>query len=382
MAKKVKKTKDPKKSNNKSDKNKKEENSVLLKYNKITNINSFHTQNLIFCFLSITKKYIVTCSASYLLLLDPKNFQVLSKYKMTKPPNYLIELENQKILCVDTTQIFLFKVKNNFELNLIYYELKDDFDEMGVIGCSQTINGDILIIIPKCINYYRQSESKDKYLELYDKYKFEDFTEILFCDYGTQFKNSFNILNNNDYLCLLTSEELYIINHKNKKMIKKIIIEKSTVLLKYIILSNDYTLIYHKKKILLFSNKHLEIINNYLLSNETEEITCIEKLKNNNNLAYGTNLGKIYIYNYIQSVCILEISFDNQIFNIFWIKELDSNLIVNNMPKGKISFTNYSSGNKMGELVLKNSGNYRRGVFLEESNKLLLGCSKNFAIIE
>ena len=140
------------------------------------------------------------------------------------------------------------------------------------------------------------------------------------------------------------------------------------------------SLIYHTTKMLLFSNKNLEIINNYMLKNE--EITCIEKLKNINLLAYGINLGKIYIYNYLKVENIRTISFDNQIFKIFWIKELNNNLIVNNGPKSKICFTDYITGNAYGELNLVKSLNYRRGIYLEESNKLLLGCAKSFVLID
>ena len=250
---------------------------------------------------------------------------------------------------------------------------------MGLIGAGEIKNGNILVIIPTCIKYYKKS--KDKILELYDLFKFEDIFEILFCDYGTQFKNAFIINNNNDYIVLLTSQDLYIINHQKKNLIKKIIIEKTRVLLKYLDLTNENTLIYHTKKMILFNNKSLEIINNFLLDNE-KEITCIEVLKSNNLLAYGTNLGKIFIYDYLDAKNIREISFDNQIFTIFWIKELNKSLIVNNLPKNKISFIDYTTGISYGELNLIKSSNYRRGVYLEESKKLLLGCAKSFVLIE
>ena len=165
-------------------------------------------------------------------------------------------------------------------------------------------------------------------------------------------------------------------------ILNQIIIENTRILLKYLNLTNENTLIYHTKKILLFNNKNLEITNSFLLDNKKKEITSIEKLKSNNLLAYGTNEGKIFIYDYLKGINIREISFDNQIFKIFWIKELNKNLITNNLPKSKISFTDYTTGTKYGELNLINSSNYRRGVYLEESKKLLLGCAKSFVLIE
>ena len=387
MAKKQKQNKNKKKSNdnnkNKKSKNEKdkdkEKNPIILTYNKITPIKSSHQQTLNFCFLSKTKNYIITCSSTCLLLLDPKTFIELSKCNMTRVPHYLIELsDNNKIICINPVETFIFEINNNFKLNLIFYYEERNVEEMGPIGFSEIKNGNFLFVFPTCIKYYKKS--KDKYLELYDKYMFENFVEILYCDYGTQFKKSFFVENNNDYLVLFTSEELYIINHQKKNLFKKINIEQNRVLLKYLNLSNECTLIYHTTKMLLFSNKNLEIINNYMLKNE--EITCIEKLKNINLLAYATNLGKIYIYDYLKVENIRTISFDNQIFKIFWIKELNNNLIVNNGPKSKICFTDYITGNAYGELNLVKSLNYRRGIYLEESNKLLLGCAKSFVLIE
>ena len=305
MAKKQKQNKNKKKSNdnnkNKKSKNEKdkdkEKNPIILTYNKITPIKSSHQQTLNFCFLSKTKNYIITCSSTCLLLLDPKTFIELSKYNMTRVPHYLIELsDNNKIICINPVETFIFEINNNFKLNLIFYYEERNVEEMGPIGFSEIKNGNFLFVFPTCIKYYKKS--KDKYLELYDKYMFENFVEILYCDYGTQFKKSFFVENNNDYLVLFTSEELYIINHQKKNLFKKINIEQNRVLLKYLNLSNECTLIYHITKMLLFSNKNLEIINNYMLKNE--EITCIEKLKNINLLAYGTNLGKIYIYDYLK----------------------------------------------------------------------------------
>ena len=63
---------------------------------------------------------------------------------------------------------------------------------------------------------------------------------------------------------------------------KKIDIENSSVLLKHLNIEKALTLIYHKKKLILFDNKNLEIINQFKLNEEREEITCIEKLKKKN----------------------------------------------------------------------------------------------------
>lgn len=353
---------------------------VVSSYSKITTINSIHKDTLNFCFLSKTKKYILTCSSSYLLLLDSNNFKELSKYKMTKPPNYLVELSNNRILCANSTETFLFDVDINSQLILVFYYLENDFSSMGIIGVGEINNENIIVIIPGAIRYYKQS--KEKNLELYDKFKFEDIIEMQYYDYGTQFKNAFIVQSNNDYIVLLTSEEIYIINHQIKILVKTITIEKSRVLLKYLNLTNEYTMIYHSQKLLLFSNKNLEIINNYLLSNKKEEIVCIQKLFDNNLLAFGTNLGKIYIYNFLETTIIREILFNDQIFKIYWIRELKNSLIVNNIPSNKISITNYNTGNNICELTLKKSSNYRRGVYIKETNKLLLGCANCFAILE
>ena len=102
----------------------------------------------------------------------------------------------------------------------------------------------------------------------------------------------------------------------------------------------------------------------------------------NNLLAFGTNLGKIYIYNFLETTIIREILFNDQIFKIYWIRELKNSLIVNNIPSNKISITNYNTGNNICELTLKKSSNYRRGVYIKETNKLLLGCANCFAILE
>ena len=99
-------------------------------------------------------------------------------------------------------------------------------------------------------------------------------------------------------------------------------------------------------------------------------------------MIYGTNIGKIYIYNYHTTEIIKEIKFECQVFNITWIKEINNNIILNNLPKGKIGFSNYDTGDFIGKLNLKNSSNFRKGIFIEESKKLLLGCANNFTFLE
>ena len=106
------------------------------------------------------------------------------------------------------------------------------------------------------------------------------------------------------------------------------------------------------------------------------------KIKKEKFLIYGTNFGKIYIYNYFAMEIIKEISFEGQIFNITWIKELNNNIIVNNLPKSEIGLSNYNTGELIGKLNLKNSLNYRKGIFYEESKKLLLGFANNLALLE
>ena len=176
--------------------------------------------------------------------------------------------------------------------------------------------------------------------------------------------------------------EIYIINHNKKTLVKKLEIEKTKVHLKYLNLDSTYTLIYHKKKLMLFNNKYLEIDTQLEFSKENEEITCIENLKKDKIIAYGTNMGKIYIFNYITSEIIKEINFESQIFNVVWIKELNDNIIVNNLPKSEIGFINYENGDLLGKLSLKNSLNYRRGVYIEKTKKLFLCCANNSAVLE
>ena len=401
MAKKAKKSK---KSRNQSEN---QNFPISLPFNKISVIKSIHDKTLNFCFLSRTNNFIITCSASYLSLLDKNNFNVLSKSKMYDPMLFLIELSNNRILAANASLIYIFEVQNNNKLNLLYFYEEKNFEKMGIIGCSELNNENILLISPSSIKYYKQSknkilelydtfelekiieihssikyykQSKNKILELYDTFELEKIIEIHYEDYGTQFKSALILDKNN--IILFTHQEIFIINYEKKNLVKKISVGETRVLLKYLKLENDYILIYHKTKLMLFRDKYLEIINYYLLNKEKEEITSIEKINKNKCIAYGTNLGKIYIFNYSLNEIIKEISFEGKIFNITFIKELEDNIIVNNLPKSEIGFFNYDSGQLLGKLNLKNSNNYRKGIYIKDSKKLLLGCANNFAILE
>ena len=292
---------------------------------------------------------------------------------------FIVELSNNRIVLLSARMIFIYEVIDNKKLNLLYYYEEKNYEKIGIIGCSEINDENILLISPCEFKFYKQT--KKNILELYDTFNVGKLVDLEYEDYGTQFKSAFILNKNNDYLVLLSHKEIYIINHNKKILVKKIEIESSRVLLRYLNLENDYTLIYHKKKFLLFDNRTLEIVTKYELNEENEEITCVEKLQKNNNIAYGTNKGKIFIINSITFEPIKEINFEGQIFNVVWIKELSDNIIVNNLPKSEISFTNYESGDLLGKLSLKNCHNYRKGIYVEKTKKLLLCCANNFAIL-
>ena len=375
-------TKKSKKKNNSKSNNKNEIQTlpVTLPFKKISTIKSIHDKTINFCFLSKTNNYIILNSTTCFSILDPNNFQVLSKNIMDSQILYVIELTNNRILLLSAKMMFVYEVIENKKLNLLYYYEEKNYEKMGVIGCAEVNDGKILIISPGEFKYYNQT--KKNILELYDTFDIGGLIELKYEDYGTQFKSAFIVNKNNDFLVLGTRNEIYIINHNKKTLTKKIEIEGSQVLLKYLNLENDYTLIYHKKKLTLFSNKFLEIVTKYQLNEEKEEITCVEKLKKNNIIAYGTNTGKIFIINCITFETIKEINFEGQIFNVVWIKELSGNIIVNNLPKSEIGFSNYECGDLLGKLSLKNCHNYRKGIYIEKNRKLLLCCANNFAILE
>ena len=337
---------------------------VTLPFKKITTSKSIHDKTINHCFLSKTNNYIILDSVSYFSILDPINFKVLSKTVIDSKILFIIELSNNRILLANARMIFIYEVIDNSKLNLLYHYEDKSYDKIGIIGCSEIEEENIIMISPYEFKYYKQT--KKNILELYDTFDLEKLVTLQYEDYGTQFKSAFIINNNNN----------------KKSLVKKIEIEKTRVLLKYLNLDNDYTLIYHPKKLILFNNKYLEIDTKYELAKKNEEITCVEILKKNNIFAYGTNMGKIYIFNYITSEIIKEVKFENQIFNVVWIKELNDNIIVNNLPKSEIGFTNYENGDLLGKLSLKNSLNYRKGVYNVKMKKLLLCCANNFAILE
>ena len=353
---------------------------VTLPFKKITTSKSIHDTTINHCFLSKTNNYIILNSASYLSILDPINFKVLSKTVMDSQILFIIELSNNRILLSNAYTIFIYEVINNNKLNLLYYYEEKDWNKWGILGCTEIKNENILIIFHIYFKYYKQS--KENVLELYDTFNLGKILTLKYEGYGTQFKSAFIINNNNEFLILLTCLEIYIINHNKKTLVKKLEIEKTKVHLKYLNLDSTYTLVYHKKKLILFNNKYLEIDTQLELSKENEEITCIKKLKKDKIIVYGTNMGKIYIFNYITSEIIKEINFESQIFNVVWIKELNDNIIVNNLPKSEIGFINYENGDLLGKLSLKNSLNYRRGVYIEKTKKLFLCCANNSAVLE
>ena len=353
---------------------------VTLPFKKIITSKSIHDTTINHCFLSKTNNYIILNSASYLSILDPINFKVLSKTVMDSKILFIIELSNNRILLSNAWTIFIYEVINNTKLNLLYYYEEKDWNKWGILGCTEIKNENILIISPIYFKYYKQS--KENVLELYDTFNLGKILTLKYEGYGTQFKSAFIVNNNNEFLILLTCLEIYIINHNKKTLVKKLEIEKTKVHLKYLNLDSTYTLVYHKKKLMLFNNKYLEIDTQLELSKENEEITCIKKLKKDKIIVYGTNMGKIYIFNYITSEIIKEINFESQIFNVVWIKELNDNTIVNNLPKSEIGFINYENGDLLGKLSLKNSLNYRRGVYIEKTKKLFLCCANNSAVLE
>lgn len=259
--------------------------------------------------------------------------------------DYLFELSNNNILYVNRKQadkkgfgITLFQIDKDKKIIQLSYIPKYD----NVIGCYQLKNNNILYISSILIKYYKVREKR---LEKYDDFILENIFMKKKLKRGEfwdniYFRNSFLITtnDNDDNVGLLSEQQLYIVNHKNKVLIKKIDFEKKEkYLFKYLIISNDYTLIYHKKKIILFDNKKLEFKNYYTI-NDYDEITCVENLKEKNLILYGTYNGKMYIYNYLKAMNIREISFDVGNFCILWIKVLSEDLFLINYPKNRIIF--------------------------------------------
>ena len=218
---------------------------VTLPFKKITTSKSIHDKTINHCFLSKTNNYIILDSVSYFSILDPINFKVLSKAVIDSKILFIIELSNNRILLANARMIFIYEVIDNSKLNLLYHYEDKSYDKIGIIGCSEIEDENIIMISPYEFKYYKQT--KKNILELYDTFDLEKLVTLQYEDYGTQFKSAFIINNNNNFLVLLTHMEIYIFNHNKKSLVKKIEIEKTRVLLKYLNLDNDYTLIYHQK---------------------------------------------------------------------------------------------------------------------------------------
>jgi len=347
---------------------------VVFPYKEIKIIKSPHQKSLNNCFLSSTKKYIITYDQSLLLFMNPKDFKILSKYPYSPSIISLIELSDNKLLILDFYQFYIYEITDKYELKIFFHYKNDHL----AIGCNENIDGTIFIIYSDCVKYFKRE--KENKIKLNDELNLADFVDLKYGDYSaTQFKSGFV---NEDKIYMLDYQEIYIFDSKKKNLIKTLTISDREILLKYIKLSNNFFLIYHKQKLVLLDNKNLEIVNQfYINNNEEEEITCCETIEKKSLIIYGTNMGKIYIYDYKEMNVKKEICLNTKKFGVYLIKELDNNLIVCNYPQSKIAFVDYISGNIQAELDLKNSSFYRKGIYLEAEGKILLGCAKNFAII-
>ena len=116
-------TKKSKKKNNSKSNNKNEIQTlpVTLPFKKISTIKSIHDKTINFCFLSKTNNYIILNSTTCFSILDPNNFQVLSKNIMDSQILYVIELTNNRILLLSAKMMFVYEVIENKKLNLLYY---------------------------------------------------------------------------------------------------------------------------------------------------------------------------------------------------------------------------------------------------------------------
>lgn len=347
---------------------------VVFPYKEIKIIKSPHQKSLNNCFLSSTKKYIITYDQSLLLFMNPKDFKILSKYPYSPSIISLIELSDNKLLILDFYQFYIYEITDKYELKIFFHYKNDHL----AIGCNENIDGTIFIIYSDCVKYFKRE--KENKIKLNDELNLGDFVDLKYGDYSaTQFKSGFV---NEDKIYMLDYQEIYIFDSKKKNLIKTLTISDREILLKYIKLSNNFILIYHKQKLVLLDNKNLEIVNEFYINNEEEEeITCCETIEKKSLIIYGTNMGKIYIYDYKEMNVKKEICLNTKKFGVYLIKELDNNLIVCNYPQSKIAFVDYISGNIQAELDLKNSSFYRKGIYLEAEGKILLGCAKNFAII-
>ena len=306
--------------------------------------------------------------------MNPKDFKILSKYPYSPSIISLIELSDNKLLILDFYQFYIYEITDKYELKIFFHYKNDHL----AIGCNENIDGTIFIIYSDCVKYFKRE--KENKIKLNDELNLGDFVDLKYGDYSaTQFKSGFV---NEDKIYMLDYQEIYIFDSKKKNLIKTLTISDREILLKYIKLSNNFILIYHKQKLVLLDNKNLEIVNQFYINNdEEEEITCCETIEKKSLIIYGTNMGKIYIYDYKEMNVKKEICLNTKKFGVYLIKELDNNLIVCNYPQSKIAFVDYISGNIQAELNLKNSSFYRKGIYLETEGKILLGCAKNFAII-
>ena len=347
---------------------------VVFPYKEIKIIKSPHQKSLNNCFLSSTKKYIITYDQSLLLFMNPKDFKILSKYPYSPSIISLIELSDDKLLILDFYQFYIYEITDKYELKIFFHYKNDHL----ALGCNENIDATIFIIYSDCVKYFKRE--KENKIKLNDELNLGDFVDLKYGDYSaTQFKSGFV---NEDKIYMLDYQEIYIFDSKKKNLIKTLTISDREILLKYIKLSNNFILIYHKQKLVLLDNKNLEIVNEFYINNEEEEeITCCETIEKKSLIIYGTNMGKIYIYDYKEMNVKKEICLNTKKFGVYLIKELDNNLIVCNYPQSKIAFVDYISGNIQAELDLKNSSFYRKGIYLEAEGKILLGCAKNFAII-
>jgi hypothetical protein len=380
MVKKAKKDKNKKSSVKEIDNKKNESKEIVVKtpvvfpYKEIKVIKSPLQKSLNYCFLSSSKKYIITCDHSLLLFLNPKDFNVLSKHLYSTSIISLMELSDNKLLILDFYQFYIYEITDKCELKIFFHYKNDHYP----LGCDENKDGTIFIIYSDCVKYFKRE--KENKIKLNDELTLGNFVNLTYGDYNaTQFKGGFV---NEDKIFILDYQEIYIFDSKKKNLIKTLTVSDREILLKYIKLSINFTLIYHKQKLVLLDNKNLEIVNHFYINNdEEEEITCCEGIEKNNLIIYGTNMGKIYIYDYKVMNIIKEICLNTKKFGVYLIKELNNNLIVCNYPQSKIAFVDYISGNIQAELNLKNSSYYRKGIYLETEGKILLGCANNFAII-
>ena len=119
---------------------------VTLPFKKITTSKSIHDKTINHCFLSKTNNYIILDSVSYFSILDPINFKVLSKAVIDSKILFIIELSNNRILLANARMIFIYEVIDNSKLNLLYHYEDKSYDKIGIIGCSEIEDENIIMI--------------------------------------------------------------------------------------------------------------------------------------------------------------------------------------------------------------------------------------------